>query len=85
MNEKNCGIWFWIEKGAEKEFLTLRKAEGCRWINGEEIDINAKLSFNRIAVKDKVMSYIPASAWLASEFRNVHRVRFQSPEEQSEQ
>jgi len=81
MNEKDYGIWYWIEKGAEKEFLTMCKEEGCKWMNGEEIDVNKHLVFNRVAIRNKTLSYIPAHAWLAKEFINVHRVRFQSQEE----
>ena len=81
MSEQNMGIWYWIEKGAEKAFLTQRKEEGCVWMNGEEIDVNKHLVFNRVAVKDKVMSYVPANMWLAKEFINVHRVRFQNEDE----
>ena len=81
MTEQNFGIWYWIEKGSEKAFLSMCKEEGYKWMNGEEVDPNKKLVFNRVAIKDKVLSYIPASAWLAPQFVNVHRVRFQNEEE----
>ena len=81
MGEQNFGIWYWIEKGAEKAFLSMCKEEGYKWMNGEEIDVNKKLVFNRVAVKNKVMSYVPAHMWIAKEYFNVHRVRFQNEEE----
>lgn len=81
MNGQNLGIWYWIEKGAEKEFLIKCKNEGCKWLNGEEIDIDKPLAMNRVAVKDKTLAYVPGYMWIAKEYIHAHRVRFQNEDE----
>ena len=61
---KENSIWFEVYPEDEKEFLKYAKENGCKWLNGEEIDLEKVHGGYHMSISKKLtLAFVPYFAW----------------------
>ena len=69
----NKSVWFEIQPNESKKFLKWAKDLGCKWINGEEIDVNQHVEFFHLSISNEgELAYVPAFAWVKEKHKFKH-------------
>ena len=63
--KNNKHVWFFVEDEDKKDFLKFAKENNCKWINGEEIDVeNHNCGHFMGITNDLKMGFISSQCWI---------------------
>lgn len=65
-----------VSSDRQKDFLLYLKNNGYRWINGDNIDIEEKLSSEHMATRDRLLGKISMQCLLALKKDNIKIINF---------
>ena len=77
MLRKSDQVWFNVNNEKVKDFLKFAKNNGCKCINGKEIDVNHDIcGFHMGVSRDFKLGYVSNMCWHFERNVNVRKIMF---------
>ena len=76
---KENSIWFEVRSEDRKEFLKYAKENGCKWLNGDEIDLEKDHCGPHMGISKKLsLAFVPYFAWGYCKEKREKALKFKS-------
>ena len=62
-------IWFCVDKKDWKRFLKFAKDNGCKWLNGEEINPETDNCGFHMSIQNHILAHVPMYSWFYTKDR----------------
>lgn len=75
--KSNKQVWFEIEKKDLQNFLQFAKNNGCKWIDGDEIDASKDKCGNHMGIgNEKELGFLSMMCWVLNSDKRVVKLKF---------